>query len=50
MKISWKNYNEESEKGFFLEVDVKYIEKVHELQNDLPFLPTRMKVEKLESL
>ena len=50
MKISQKSYNEESEKGFFLEVDVKCIEKVHELQTDLPFLPARMKVEKLESL
>ena len=33
-----------------LEVDVQYLEKVHELHNDLPFLPERMKIEKAESL
>ena len=41
-----KNYNEESDKGYFLEVDVQYLEKLHELHNDLPFLPERMKTEK----
>ena len=34
-----KNYNEESDEGYFLEVDVQYLEKLHELHNDLPFLP-----------
>ena len=41
-----KNYNEENDEGYFLEVDVKYLEKLHELHNDLPFLPERMKIEK----
>ena len=45
-----KNYNEESDKGYFLEVDVQYLEKLHELHNDLPFLPERMKIEKVEQL
>ena len=45
-----KNYNEESDKGYFLEVDVQYPEKLHELHNDLPFLPERMKIEKVEKL
>ena len=45
-----KNYNEESWKGFFLEVDDQYIEKLHELHNYLPFLPERMKIEKVEKL
>ena len=45
-----KNYNEESDKGYFLEVDVKYIEKLRELHNDLPFLPERMKIGKFEKL
>ena len=45
-----KNYNEESDEGYFLEVDVQYLEKLHELHNDLPFLPKRMKVEKFEKL
>ena len=33
-----KNYNEESNKGYLLKVDVQYIEKLHELHNDLPIL------------
>ena len=43
-----KNYNEENDKGYFLEVDVQYSEKLHELHNDLPFLLERMKIEKVE--
>ena len=45
-----KNYNEESDEGYFLEVDVQYLEKLHELHNDLPFLTERMKIEKVEKL
>ena len=30
-----KNYNEKSDEGYFLEVDVQYLEKLHELHNDL---------------
>ena len=33
-----------------LEADVQYPEKLHELHNDLQFLPERMKIEKLKSL
>ena len=44
------NYNEESDAGYFLKVDVQYIEKLHELHNDLPFLTERMKIEKVEKL
>ena len=39
-----KNYNEESDEGYFLEVDVQYLEKLQELHNDLPFLPEIMKI------
>ena len=42
-----KNYNGES---YFLEVDVQYLEKSHELHINLPFLPERMKIEKVEKL
>ena len=28
-----KNYNEESDEGYFLEVDVQYPEKLHELHH-----------------
>ena len=45
-----KNYNEESDEGYFLEVDVHCMEKLHELHNDLPFLPERIKIEKFEKL
>ena len=45
-----KNYNKESDEGYFLEVDVQYPRILHELQNDLPFLSERMKIEKVEKL
>ena len=45
-----KNYNEESDEGHFLEVDVQYPEKLYEPHNDLLFLPERMKIEKVEKL
>ena len=45
-----KNCNEESNAGYFLEVDIQYPEKLHEIHNDLPFLPERMKTEKVEML
>ena len=45
-----KNCNEESDKGYFLEVDVQYLEKLHEFHNDLLFLSKRMKIEKFEKL
>ena len=38
-----KNYNEKGDKGYFLEVDVQYLEKLQELHFDLPFLSERMK-------
>ena len=42
--------NGESDKGYFFEVDVQYTEKLHVLYNDLPFLPERMKIEKVKKL
>ena len=45
-----KNSNEESDEGYFSEVDVQYLQILHELHNDSPFLPKRMKVEKVEKL
>ena len=32
-----KSYNEESDEGYFRQVDIQYPEKLHELHNDLPF-------------
>ena len=40
-----KNYNDESDQGYFLEFDVQYIKILHE-----PFLPERMKIENVEKL
>ena len=45
-----KNYDENSDKGHFLEVDVKYPRKLHDLNSDLPFLPKRMKIDKCKKL
>ena len=45
-----KNYNEKGDEGYFLEVDAQYLETLHELNNDLPFLPERMKIEKVAKL
>ena len=33
-----KNYNENNDKGYILEVDVKYPKRLHELHSDLLFL------------
>ena len=43
-----KNYNEESNEGYFIEVDVQYHETLHDFHNDLPFLPEWMKIEKVK--
>ena len=45
-----KNYNEKSNDRYFLQVDIHYPEKLHELYNDLPFLPERMNIEKVGKL
>ena len=45
-----KSYMEESDKGHFLKVDIQYLEKLHELYNDLPFLLEKMKIKKVEKL
>ena len=33
-----------------MEVVVQYLEKLYELHNDLPFLPERIKIEKVKKL
>ena len=49
-KVFAKNYNEESDKGYFFKVDVKCTETLFKLYNSLTFLPERMKIEKVEKL
>ena len=45
-----RNYNEDNDKEYILEVDVKYPRKLHDLHSDLPFLPKRMKIDKCKKL
>ena len=45
-----KSYNENSDKGYFLEVDVEYARKLRFLHKDFPFSPERKKVGKVEKL
>ena len=50
--IRWRPHksNHEKRKERFLEVDTEYPKKLHELPNDLPFLPERNNIEKVEKL
>ena len=45
-----KNYDEDSNKGYFLEVDVEYPKKLFTLHSDLPFLTERNKIKKCNKL
>ena len=45
-----EDFNEEIDEGYFLEIDVQHLEKIHELHNDLLFLLERIKIKKLKSL
>ena len=44
------NYDQDSDKGYILEVDVEYPKNLHDLHGDLPFLPERMKIDKCRKL
>ena len=45
-----KNYDENSDKGYFLEVDVEYPKNLNNLHSDQSFLPERKKIEKCNKL
>ena len=45
-----RNYDENSDIGYFLEVDIDYLEKLFRFHECLPFLPERKKVNKVEKL
>ena len=45
-----KNYNENSDAGYFLEVDVESPKKLFSSHKELPFLPERRKLEKVQKL
>ena len=45
-----KNYNENSDVGYFLEVDIEYPKQLWSSYKDLLILPERKKLEKVEKL
>ena len=45
-----KNCNEDSYTGYFPEFDAQYSIKLHETHKDLPFLPEKMKIGRLEKV
>ena len=45
-----KNYDGNSNKGYFIEVDNDYRKELFNLHKDLPFLPERKRVENIEKL
>ena len=47
---SMKDYDENSNKGSILEVDIVYVKNLFNLHKDLPFLPERNKIKKFNKL
>ena len=45
-----KNYDENNDKGYILEVNIDYPKNLHKQHSNLPFLPERMKINKCNKL
>ena len=45
-KINLANYSEEHDEGLLLEVDLDYPQELHDLHNDFPLAPEKLKVNK----
>ena len=45
-----KSYDENSDKGYILEVNVEYPKNLHDLHSDLLFLPEQIKIDKCKKL
>ena len=50
MKSLQKNYDEDSDKRFILQIDVEYPKNSHYLHNDLLFLPEKTEINKFKTL
>ena len=53
IRIYWrlhKNYNENSDVGYFVDVYIEYPKKLCDYRKDWPFLPERKTLEKIEKL
>ena len=49
-RFNHKSYNESSDIGYFLEIDVDYPKKLFDLYKCLPFSPERKKLRNAKSL
>ena len=45
-----KKYNDNSNEGYFPEIDVEYPKNLYNLHSDLPCFPERLKIEKCNKL
>ena len=45
-----KNYDEDRDEGYILEVDIHYLKDFHDFHCDLPFLSERRKINKYNKL
>ena len=45
-----KNYDEDSNKEYILEIDVEYTKNLYDFHSDLPYLPERIKINKCSKL
>ena len=45
-----KNYNENDNKDYILELNIKYLKRLRELRSDLPFLSEIMEINKCKKL
>jgi len=43
-KIDWLTLKDDAPKGYILTVDLEYTQEVHDLHNDYPLAPERMRV------
>ena len=41
-----KNYDDDSDVGYFIKADIEYPKELHIMHSDLPFLPEKMKINK----